>query len=155
MTIGEKIHEARLKAGISQEKLGEMIGTSKQNISYWEAERHHPDFDSLVKISLILDIPFSEFFKITIKENYIPKSNRLTQEYFRYLNFSESPVSCDMDLFWLSILDDYFIGGEELLIKMGYKKNMISMTEAMANLNTGFIKELKEFNSRYKIVEMK
>lgn len=37
MTLGERIKSCRQKAGLSQEKLAELAGVSRQAVTKWEA----------------------------------------------------------------------------------------------------------------------
>ena len=41
MTIGERIALLRKKAGLSQEKLAELVGVSRQAIGKWESGVSH------------------------------------------------------------------------------------------------------------------
>ena len=53
MTIGEKIREARLNAGLKQVQLAEMIGVNSVTISRWENGRSKPragELESLTNI---------------------------------------------------------------------------------------------------------
>ncbi len=153
-SLGKKIKEARLKTGISQEKLGDLIGTSKQNISFWESDRHSPDLETLIKISVILNIPFSDFLNISYQDNFLPQSNRLIWEYFRFLDLSEIHASHEEYGYWLAVLDDYLIGGKELLIKKGLGESVVIPTEMFWHSDNSFVKDLKAFNARYQIIKI-
>lgn len=50
-TVGQKIKEARLKSALTQEQLGNLIGTSKQNISSIESGKENLTIETLDKIS--------------------------------------------------------------------------------------------------------
>ena len=54
MTVGEKIYILRTKAGLSQEKLAEKIGVSRQSVSKWETNVTIPDTEYVIKISKVL-----------------------------------------------------------------------------------------------------
>ena len=41
--IGEQIHEARKRAGMTQETLARAVNVSRQTISHWEVGRAMPD----------------------------------------------------------------------------------------------------------------
>ena len=60
LTIGKRIREMRLAAGMSQEQLAEKLQVSRQSISKWESGRGYPSIDSLKEIS--------SFFSVTIDE---------------------------------------------------------------------------------------
>ncbi len=51
MDIGEKIKNARINAGLTQEQAAEALGVSRQTISNWETEKTYPDVASVVKMS--------------------------------------------------------------------------------------------------------
>lgn len=43
MEIGKKLKNARIEAGLTQEKAAEKIDVSRQTISNWENEKSYPD----------------------------------------------------------------------------------------------------------------
>jgi transcriptional regulator with XRE-family HTH domain len=51
MTIGQRIKEARKKAGLIQKQLGEKMGVSYQTIAQWETGRRNPKGSTLAKIA--------------------------------------------------------------------------------------------------------
>ena len=51
MEIGKKLKNARIEAGLTQEKAAEKIDVSRQTISNWENEKSYPDSD-LYSVSL-------------------------------------------------------------------------------------------------------
>jgi transcriptional regulator with XRE-family HTH domain len=46
LTVGKRIRMARRAAGLSQEKLANLIGTTRQVIIRWEQDRHLPNAKS-------------------------------------------------------------------------------------------------------------
>jgi transcriptional regulator with XRE-family HTH domain len=56
MTIGERIRLARKKAGLSQERLGETLGVTKQMVSHIEVGRHAPTVDHVITICQRCDV---------------------------------------------------------------------------------------------------
>ena len=56
MTLGEKIKDARVKAGMTQEDLASKILVSRQAISKWESDKGIPDIDNLKVISKLLNV---------------------------------------------------------------------------------------------------
>lgn len=62
--IGEVIKEYRIKAGLSQQVLGEKVGLSashRQRVSDWEAGRKTPDAKYIFRMVAVLKIPLEEF----------------------------------------------------------------------------------------------
>lgn len=49
--LNEKIKELRMSMNISQVKLGEELGVSKQCVSNWENDNIQPSIDMLIKIA--------------------------------------------------------------------------------------------------------
>ncbi|GGF93816.1 helix-turn-helix domain-containing protein [Paenibacillus abyssi] len=57
MAIGQKIQKLRKKNYMSQEKLAEQLGVSRQAISKWEVGESIPDTDKVIQLSLAFDVP--------------------------------------------------------------------------------------------------
>lgn len=53
-TIGQRILRLRKDKAFKQKALGLKIGTSESTISQWENDRHVPDAENLVKLSIAL-----------------------------------------------------------------------------------------------------
>lgn len=60
MTLGERLFQYRNSINMSQEKLAERIGVTRQTISKWETNQSTPDFDKIE--------PLCEVFGITTEE---------------------------------------------------------------------------------------
>ena len=63
MIIGQKLKEARARAGLSQEAVSEKIHVSRQTVSNWETEKTYPDVISLVKLSDLYGVSLDELLK--------------------------------------------------------------------------------------------
>ena len=68
MTLGEKIYKLRIKRGMSQEALGEVLGVSRQSVSKWETDQSLPELDKIVAISEIFAISTDYLLKETAKK---------------------------------------------------------------------------------------
>lgn len=66
--VGEKIKEFRLKRGMSQEELADLLQTTKQTISRYEIGDRKANQDVLFKLS--------EIFKVSIDDFFPPKDKR-------------------------------------------------------------------------------
>ena len=53
MTLGEKIRACRQEAGMSQEKIAELVGVSRQAVTKWEADQSVPHTEHLFRLSEI------------------------------------------------------------------------------------------------------
>lgn len=54
--LGIKLRELRLEQGISQRRLGEMLGFSNQAVSTWECGMREPDCDSLIELAKFFNV---------------------------------------------------------------------------------------------------
>ncbi len=63
MTFGEVVRAERMKKGLTQEKLGEMLGVSSQAVSKWETTGCYPDAELLVPLANALDVSLDALFR--------------------------------------------------------------------------------------------
>ena len=56
MNLSIKIYELRKAKGMSQEKLAELVGVSRQSISKWESGETIPELERLVELSRIFEV---------------------------------------------------------------------------------------------------
>ena len=54
MTLGESIRELRKRRGLSQEKLAEQMGVSRQAVTKWEAGQSAPSSENLLRLAELL-----------------------------------------------------------------------------------------------------
>ncbi|MFH8380621.1 helix-turn-helix transcriptional regulator [Kitasatospora sp. NPDC018058] len=54
--VGDRIRFLRRQRGVSQERLGEMVGRDRQSISNWENGRTPPSLDDLVAIARVFGV---------------------------------------------------------------------------------------------------
>lgn len=52
----ERLKELRKKQGLTQQKLGELIGVKKSSISQWENDEHSPSGDNLAQLSKVFGV---------------------------------------------------------------------------------------------------
>lgn len=74
MTFAEKLKSIRKKAGMSQEKLAEKIGVSRQAITKWETDAGIPDIDNMMALSSLFNISLDELLS---NEKTEKKADRL------------------------------------------------------------------------------
>jgi transcriptional regulator with XRE-family HTH domain len=65
-TFSDRLREARLEAGLSQEQLGVLIGideaSASSRMNHYEKDRHEPDFSLVERIAKALNIPESYLY---------------------------------------------------------------------------------------------
>ena len=64
--FGKRMKEARLRAGLSQERLGVLAGidemSSSARMNQYERGKHEPDFSLVERVAQVLDVPESYFY---------------------------------------------------------------------------------------------
>lgn len=85
MTIGELLKEARLQAGLTQEKVAEAIGVSRQSISNWENDKTYPDVINIIALS--------ELYQVSL--DYLLKGSK---DYMKHLDESTDIVKSNKAL---------------------------------------------------------
>lgn len=63
MTFGEKLLNLRSGAGLSQDKLAEMLDVSRQSVSKWERDEAMPDTEKIVLISTVFSVSTDSLLK--------------------------------------------------------------------------------------------
>ena len=71
MDLGSKILELRKKQQLSQEKLGEKVGVTRQTISNWELNETLPDTKQLIALSQALLISIDELVGNNTQNNIL------------------------------------------------------------------------------------
>lgn len=61
--FGKKLKEFRIEKGLSQQKLGQLLGFCNQTVSFWENGSREPDLDTLLKISKFFEVPIEELLE--------------------------------------------------------------------------------------------
>ncbi len=83
MSIGSKIKEARIKLGMSQEKLAELAGVTKGAIGNYETDVSSPKEPILIKLMQILNVDANYIYQDYIKKP--PEKNGTLSEGEEYL----------------------------------------------------------------------
>ena len=81
MEIGKKLKNARIEAGLTQEKAAEKIDVSRQTISNWENEKSYPDIISVIALSDLYSVSLDELLKAEHLEestNVVKSNKKLT-----------------------------------------------------------------------------
>ena len=60
MKFAEKLRTLRKQAGMSQEKLADQLGVSRQAITKWETDTGIPDIENIMAISALFDVSIDE-----------------------------------------------------------------------------------------------
>lgn len=60
MTFGEKLKSCRVKKGLSQEKVAEFLGVSRQAVTKWESDQTMPASGNLLALSSLYGVSLDE-----------------------------------------------------------------------------------------------
>ena len=80
MSLGERIKEQRKNCGLSQEKVAEIVGVSRQAVTKWEAEQSAPSTENLFRLAEI----FGTTVDILLASEEEEKNSPAEQIYYLY-----------------------------------------------------------------------
>lgn len=80
MSLGERIKEQRKNCGLSQEKVAELVGVSRQAVTKWEAEQSAPSTENLFRLAEI----FGTTVDILLASEGEEKNSPAEQIYYLY-----------------------------------------------------------------------
>ena len=80
MSLGERIKEQRKSCGMSQEKLAELVGVSRQAVTKWETDQSAPSTEKLFKLAEI----FGTSVDLLIKNDEQNTPTPAEQIYYMY-----------------------------------------------------------------------
>ncbi len=83
MSLGNQLFQARKKSGLSQEKVAEKLGVSRQTISKWETDETIPDICQCKRLSVLYHVSLDELIDFDPEqkemEEMIEKTSEETQ----------------------------------------------------------------------------
>lgn len=110
MTFGERLLEYRTHEGLSQEKLAEKVGVTRQTVSKWETNQSVPDFDKIIPLCEALGISTEELIKGEKEEKNAEleeikqEKERLKKEYVQKRN-KKKAIVLSVSIFLYCIAD--------------------------------------------------
>lgn len=96
MKVGNKIVELRKKQELSQEKLGEKVGVTRQTISNWELNETLPDTNQLIALSKTLLISIDELVGNDVKELLEQKVNNVEEKIVNNNNLTKIIIALSL-----------------------------------------------------------
>lgn len=128
MTLEEQIKHYRKQAGLSQEKMAEQIGVSRQAITKWENGTGIPDISNLVAIA--------DLFHISVDELLSKEKNDRKKSEYLYESRTEYDIDARKNY-------DIRLGGANRVVLRAYEGEKI-IVSLLSNL-------IKELQKDYKI----
>lgn len=145
MISGEKLKECRMNKGLSQERVAEILGVSKQAISKWESSQTAPSTDNLIALSNIYEVSLDELVGNTVSLN--PKENKILQRNLTgiaiiaqtaYLNVAMKPMGED-------------VTGTAYLILLAFKWIPLLLASIWMTHNLKYEKNVLQYRKNVKI----
>ena len=136
MTFAEKLKSIRKQAGISQEKLAEKLGVSRQAVTKWETDAGIPDIENIKAISALFDISIDELLG----------NERTEQKTTGYLFESVTEYDIDQPKRY-----DIKLGGAKKLMFSGYDGEKIRIrlaSNTLASLQNDFKVKIDDIKKR-------
>lgn len=136
MTFAEKLKTIRKQAGMSQEKLAEKLGVSRQAVTKWETDAGIPDIENIMAISSLFDISIDELLS----------NERGAKEQTDYL--FESVTEYDIDE---PKRFDMKLGGARQLVISGYDGEKIRVrlaSNTLSSLQSDFKVKIDDIRKR-------
>ncbi len=66
MTLGQKITELRKSQSLTQERLSEKLGVSRQTIANWEADSTNPDINQAKAIAELFQVSLDDLLSVEV-----------------------------------------------------------------------------------------
>ena len=122
--VGTRIRLKRTLLGLSQEKLGELLGLTFQQVQKYERGANRVGAGRLYKLSEVLDVPVSFFY------DDLPADLRLNRR-----GMADAPVGYDADLSRREILE--LARAFDRIANDMVRKRIVDLTKAMATATSG------------------
>lgn len=141
MTFAEKLRQLRKQAGMSQERLAEKIGVSRQAVTKWETDAGIPDIENIGAISDLFEISIDELLsneKVTKDHNGKKQTDFLFESVTEY--DIDEPKRYDMKF-----------GGAGRLVISGYDGEKIRVrlaSNTLPALKSDFKVKIDDFKRR-------
>lgn len=125
MTFAKKLKNIRKQAGMSQEKLAEKLGVSRQAVTKWETDGGIPDIENIMAISKLFQISIDE---LLTEGEYDGGRNTRAQTDYLFESVTEYDIDC-MKRY------DMKLGGASLIVLSGYEGEKIRVRLASNTLS--------------------
>lgn len=103
MTTGEKILQLRNRKRLSQDKLAEILGVTRQAVSKWELDETLPDIENAIKIASLFEISLEYLFTAETEQEKESKTSFVNK--YDSLDFlactAATAVSATVMIYWI------------------------------------------------------
>lgn len=92
--LPERLKNLRKEASLTQQQLANIVGTTQQNIGFWETGRQHPKNPSLVKLANYFNVTTDYLLgKTDIKNSSDIDEDALEQSLRKSIGFNGKPAT--------------------------------------------------------------
>lgn len=123
MSLGSSLMNARKKCGLSQEKVAEKLGVSRQTISKWELDETLPDIRQAKKLSALYRVTLDELIDFDVEvreiEEMIEKTSEETQKKVDWTKVWSQKYPVLASYQQVVRTDDYTLQLREMLARLG------------------------------------
>lgn len=134
MDIGNKLKNARIKNNMTQEKVAEKIGVSRQTISNWENSKSYPDIVSVINLSDLYSVSLDELLKGD--SNMVEFLDECTNNVKSRQGFSKLIQIMVYLIIWATCIVVFWIGGRADAI--GYSLVVLYLILPVTTLTISF-----------------
>ncbi|WNF36807.1 helix-turn-helix domain-containing protein [Bacillaceae bacterium IKA-2] len=127
MTLGERLQNLRKENMLSQEKLAELVGVSRQAVSKWETGLSNPDTENLIKLGKIFNLSIDEI----IGRVYV--DNEVTDEMSDKINKKNLYILGAIIGFLAFAVSMTFVESNSLFVIVGIA-GMVGMSYCISNI---------------------
>ena len=135
MTLGQKITELRKSQSLTQEKLSEKLGVSRQTIANWEADSTNPDINQAKAIAELFQVSLDDLLSVEVdveaKEERSVLTTLIGQICYLEADTADHRISYETPVEVLDIQKNFikirFNTGKETITKLLDKKLITSI----------------------------
>ena len=126
MILGERLQKLRKQNMLSQEKLAELVGVSRQAVSKWETGLTNPDTENLIKLAEIFILSIDKFTGRTFVNNTVTdeRSEKINKEnskrYLYILGAIIGFLAFVVSMTFVELNSLFVIVGMAGMVEMGY-----------------------------------
>ncbi|MDE7234292.1 MAG: helix-turn-helix domain-containing protein [Ruminiclostridium sp.] len=176
MGIGIRIQQLRINSGLTQEKLAEMLGVSRQSVSKWEMEQSLPEVDKIVLMSKLFGVGTNEILleeadvkKLRPQELHLGSVYLIVRDFEKSIAFYEKLLSMTVstrncgnkfaEFFFdnkcLALMNEenlpghHYVDGDHKFVLNFWVEDLKREYDRLRNLNIGQMTEIEKVHEGY------
>lgn len=147
MTIGDQIQCLRVKHGLTQERLAEMLEVSRQSVSKWELGQAMPDVEKIIRMSELFEVSTDTILmKNPTEENVKENPLHLGSVYLVVKDFEQSVAFYES---FFGIEADGRCRSGNKFVQNYWVEDLMLEYKRIKELNIGNVTEIRQANPAY------